>query len=102
MEAILYIKKQLLTMSLHFILATLLIDFCLFVEKSNAVFDGRTPRDRLLSFLPPGLDRLHSLRSLILRHSMDTSDPQLHACHQQGITRGAAWVDDCHAGILTR
>ena len=41
-------------MSLHFILATLPIDLCMLVEKSNGVLDGDTSGDTLLSFLPPG------------------------------------------------
>ena len=54
MQAILCIKEPLLTTSLHFILATLLIDLCSFVEKNNALFDDGTPGDKLVSFLPPG------------------------------------------------
>ena len=54
MQAILCIKELLLTMSLHFILVTLLIDLCLLVEKSHAVSNDDTPGDTLLSFLPPG------------------------------------------------
>ena len=84
MQDILCIKESLLTTSLHFILATLLLTSACLLRRAT-VFDGDTPGDTLLSLDPA---------------SIDASDPQLHTCHQQGSTRGAAWVDNCQASSL--
>ena len=90
-------------MSLDFILATLLIDLCLFVEKSNALFDGGTPGDMLLSFLPPGLWGVTHPKVLdTMSFHGHFWSPAACTLATNRITRGAAWVDVFHAGILTR